>query len=277
MTFPIDGIRMPPAGSTRAGGDESVIISKGQTLDSIASGHNVSVEDLRKANPQIKDGADIHPGQELTIPAGTREQPRTPEMARAGGVQYEESKPNLFSELARGLPPAGGTAAGGAGMESFSVGARGLLPSIGGPNALVSPEKMLELAKTVQSVADGVQFGQELDGKLQDLQDARDKNRPASELKRKEEQLVMACEGRATKIHDRISALSKKDPLDNTDKLEMAALYTELSGIEQTLEQNLQVDTVRNKALNPENQNGVSKRLAQVEQVLQEKIGDAYK
>ena len=45
------------------------VVAKGDTLSGIAKRHNVALDELLRANPQIKDANLIHPGQHVQLPA----------------------------------------------------------------------------------------------------------------------------------------------------------------------------------------------------------------
>jgi LysM repeat protein len=51
------------------------VIKKGDTLSKIAVAHGISLEELRAANPDIKDPNKIVEGQQITIPAPSEAPP----------------------------------------------------------------------------------------------------------------------------------------------------------------------------------------------------------
>ncbi len=75
MTLSVSS-RRPTAG-TRDGARGQHTVRSGDTLSHIAKRNGVGLNDLLKANPQIRNANLIHPGQAVTIPDGGRADTRT--------------------------------------------------------------------------------------------------------------------------------------------------------------------------------------------------------
>ena len=64
------------------------IVQPGDTMYSIASMFGVSLDDLVKANPQIKDPSTIYPGQTIHIPTGGKPTPSHFYVVQKGDTMY---------------------------------------------------------------------------------------------------------------------------------------------------------------------------------------------
>lgn len=72
MSPPISSSSRASSVSTRqsSGGGNTHTVQRGETMTGIARQHEVTLDNLKQANPQVKDPNRIFPGQQLQIPAG---------------------------------------------------------------------------------------------------------------------------------------------------------------------------------------------------------------
>lgn len=87
-------------------GMRKYVVRKGDTLSSIARRFNVTVEDILKVNPQIKDPNLIYPGQVIIIPGGVtppiKPTPVPPSSPPSGsGIQYVIQRGDTLTRIAR--------------------------------------------------------------------------------------------------------------------------------------------------------------------------------
>ncbi|MEW6364887.1 MAG: LysM peptidoglycan-binding domain-containing protein [Acidobacteriota bacterium] len=83
----------PPSGTPTEGGG-TYTVRRGDTMTGIARQHQVPLNDLIQANPQIQNPDRIFPGQELSIPARQQPAVQAPPVDR-----FEPSQPNVFGQL----------------------------------------------------------------------------------------------------------------------------------------------------------------------------------
>jgi len=93
------GGAQPPAGEQPAGGGTHTV-QRGDTMWAIARQNGVSLDDLTKANPQIKDPNLIYPGQQLNIPDASSRPVAQPIPANPDGSYPRGGDPKR--------PPSGG-------------------------------------------------------------------------------------------------------------------------------------------------------------------------
>jgi len=287
---------MQPTIGPSAWGTEgkAVVAGKGQTMEHIATQQNVSLGDLMKANPHIKDPGQIQAGQEIRIPDKAKGPGMQMGQGLGGGVEFERSSRNIFDDLPKGLPVAGGVKTGEGGElqrdglgddlgealeEEKGDAIEGAKEDATAALKGALPQSALDAAASAQSVLDGATFATgELQTKTDELKAAKSTN-SKDEIKPKADALKQAVEGRVIQINNRLTEM-EKGGLTDAEKAEAAALYTELVALQGVLITNLsdppEAKQTLDKALSPKSQNGVVKCMDRIEGMVGQEILSSF-